>query len=438
MKPYELTIAEALSSIRDGSLSPVGLAGSILDRIDEIEPRLEAWVTVNRDQVMKDAEESTRKLREGSPRSGVHGIPVGVKDIYFTKGLKTTMGSPIYSDYVPTVDADMVTTIKEAGGIVLGKTETTEFALHDPAPTRNPWNTGHTPGGSSSGSAAAVASGMCQVAFGSQTGGSVIRPASYCGIVGVKPTYDLLSRENVYPLSWSLDHIGYMTRTTQDAHIMLEALTGIKKEWHPKVRAPKVGLLAGYFKEKATEEVWQGFEKAVAEIWGEGADVETAVLPESFSLVPDVHRVIMSVETAAVHEDMFKKRGDDYRTYMRGFISSGLLVPATAYLRAQRLRGQIIRDMVNLIGQFDCVICPSATDSAPEGLEWTGSPAFNSPWSLTGLPSITVPSGLTEDGLPLGLQIIGTPYTEWELLRIGAWCEEKLGFESRPIDPRGS
>jgi len=215
-------------------------------------------------------------------------------------------------------------------------------------------------------------------------------------------------------------------------------LMGIKKEWHPKVRAPKVGLLAGYFKEKATEEVWQGFEKAVAEIWGEGADVETAVLPERFSLVPDVHRVIMSVETAAVHEDMFKKRGDDYRSYMRGFISSGLLVPATAYLRAQRLRGQIIRDMVNLIGQFDCVICPSATDSAPEGLEWTGSPAFNSPWSLTGLPSITVPSGLTEDGLPLGLQIIGTPYTEWELLRIGAWCEEKLGFESRPIDPRGS
>jgi len=438
LKPYELSIVEASSSIRDGSLSPVDLAGSLLDRIDEVEPRLEAWVTVNRDQVMRDAEESTRKLREGSPKSGVHGIPVGVKDIYFTKGLKTTMGSPIYGDYVPTVDADMVTTIKEAGGIVLGKTETTEFALHDPAPTRNPWNTGHTPGGSSSGSAAAVASGMCQVAFGSQTGGSVIRPASYCGIVGVKPTYDLLSRENVYPLSWSLDHIGYMTRTTQDAHIMLEALTGIKKEWHPRVRAPKVGLLAGYFKEKATEEVWQGFEKAVAKIWGEGADVETAVLPESFSLVPDVHRVIMSVETAAVHEDMFKKRGDDYRSYMRGFISSGLLVPATAYLRAQRLRGQIIRDMVNLIGRFDCVISPSSTDSAPEGLEWTGSPAFNSPWSLTGLPSITVPSGLTEDGLPLGLQIIGTPYTEWELLRIGAWCEEKLGFESRPIDPRGS
>jgi aspartyl-tRNA(Asn)/glutamyl-tRNA(Gln) amidotransferase subunit A len=436
LKPYELSLAEASSKIRDGALSPLDLAESLLDRIDEIEPLLEAWVTVNGDQVKRDAEESIRKLRKGVQRSGIHGIPVGVKDIYFTSGMKTTMGSPIYSNFVPTVDADILISMKEAGGIVLGKTETTEFALHDPAPTRNPWNTGHTPGGSSSGSAAAVASGMCQVAFGSQTGGSVIRPASYCGIVGVKPTYDLLSRGNVFPLSWSLDHIGYMTRTTQDAHIMLEALTGIEKELLPRVNAPKVGLLAGYFKENATEEVWQGFEKTVAKIWGEGADVEMAILPESFNLAPDVHRVIMSVETAAVHEDMFKTRGDEYRSYMRGFIASGLLVPATAYLRAQRLRGQIILDMRNMIERFDCVICPSATDSAPEGLEWTGSPAFNSPWSLTGFPSITVPSSLTENGLPLGLQIIGTPYSEWELLRIAAWCEDKLRFGTRPIDPR--
>ncbi len=438
MKPYELSLAEASSKIRDGVLSPLDLAESLLVRIDEIEPMLEAWVTVNGDQVKRDAEESTRKLRESVQRSGIHGIPVGVKDIYFTKGMKTTMGSSIYRDFVPKVDADILTTMKKAGGIVLGKTETTEFALHDPAPTRNPWNTEHTPGGSSSGSAAAVASGMCQVAFGSQTGGSVIRPASYCGIVGVKPTYDFLSRGNVFPLSWSLDHVGYMTRTTQDAHIMLEALTGTEKKWLPRKHAPKIGLLAGYFKKNATEEVWRGFEKTVAKIWGEGANIETVSLPKSFNLIPDVHRVIMAVETAAVHEDMFKTRGDEYRSYMRGFIASGLLVPATAYLRAQRLRGQIIRDMMNIIEGFDCVICPSATDSAPEGLEWTGSPAFNSPWSLTGFPSITVPSSLTENGLPLGLQIIGTPYSEWELLRIAAWCEDKLGFGTRPIDPRGS
>lgn len=437
MKPYELSLAESGSKIKEGTLSPLELAESLLDRIDEIEPLLKAWVTVNGDQVRSDAEESSIMLGEGV-MSGIHGIPVGVKDIYFTKGMKTTMGSPIFKDYVPTVDADILTVMKKAGGVVLGKTETTEFAVHDPAPTRNPWNTGHTPGGSSSGSAAAVSSGMCQVAFGSQTGGSVIRPASYCGIVGVKPTYDLLSRRNVFPLSWSLDHVGYMTRTTQDAHIMLEALTGKEKEWLPRMQASKIGLLAGYFKENATEEVWQGFEKTVATIWGEGAKVETVTLPESFKLVPDVHRVIMSVETAAVHEDMFKKRGDEYRSYLRGFIASGLMVPATAYLRAQSLRGQIIQDMRNLIEQFDCVICPSATDSAPEGLEWTGSPAFNAPWSLTGFPSITVPSSMTKEGLPLGLQIIGVPYSEWELLKIAGWCEDKFGFGTRPIDPRGS
>ncbi|MBT5643006.1 amidase, partial [Candidatus Bathyarchaeota archaeon] len=158
MKPYELSLAEASSRIKNGSLSPIDLAESLLERIDEIEPTLEAWVTVNGDQVRKEAEKITRMLGEGV-RSGIHGIPVGVKDIYFTKGMKTTMGSPIFRNYVPGVDADILVTMKQAGGIVLGKTETTEFAVHDPAPTRNPWNTGHTPGGSSSGSSAAVASG---------------------------------------------------------------------------------------------------------------------------------------------------------------------------------------------------------------------------------------------------------------------------------------
>jgi aspartyl-tRNA(Asn)/glutamyl-tRNA(Gln) amidotransferase subunit A len=434
MKPYEYTIKEATEKFSDGSLTPSKLAASLLDRIDTIEPALEAWVTLDKDKVMVQARNMDKEMVDGR-RSGIHGIPVGVKDIYFTRDLKTTMGSPIFKDYVPSDDADMVIAVHQAGGIVLGKTETTEFALHDPAPTRNPWNTLHTPGGSSSGSAAAVASGMCQVAFGSQTGGSVIRPASYCGIVGVKPTYDLLSRKNVFPLSWSLDHIGYMTRTVQDAHIMLQALTGENKPYKVRDKPPKIGVLSGYFKEKATKSVWTGFETALGKVWGEGAEPVEVQLPESFKLVPDVHRVIMAVETAAAHEDIFKTRRDEYREYMQGFISSGLLVPATSYLRAQRLRGKIIGDMIKLISEFDCVVCPSSVDTAPEGLEWTGSPAFNSPWSLTGLPSITVPSGLAENKMPLGLQLIGTPYSEWSLLKVAGWCEKVLAFGSRPIDP---
>ncbi len=202
------------------------------------------------------------------------------------------MGSPIFQDFIPNIDAEVVSKIRKNGGIILGKTETTEFALHDPAPTRNPWNILHTPGGSSSGSAAAVSCGMCQAAFGSQTGGSVIRPASYCGVVGVKPTYDLLSRKGVYPLSWSLDHIGYMTRSVKDAHLVYGVLIEDEKNWIDIESPPKIGLLGGYFRENATLEVWEGYEKTVAKLWGEGVDFVNVQLPTSFKHVPNVHRII--------------------------------------------------------------------------------------------------------------------------------------------------
>ena len=228
MEPYELTIAEASRLIQEGKLTPTRLLESILKRIDGLEPVLEAWVTMDEERAMSDAEALTREAEEGSLRGSVHGIPVGVKDIYFTRGLRTTMGSKIYADYIPEYDAETVTILREAGAVIPGKTETTEFAAYDPAPTRNPWNTEHTPGGSSSGSAASVSSGMCPAALGSQTGGSVIRPAAFCGVVGLKPTYDLISRRGVFPLSWSLDHVGFFTRTVEDSTIMLNALSGVE------------------------------------------------------------------------------------------------------------------------------------------------------------------------------------------------------------------
>ena len=426
MKPYMMNLTEATDAIKEDRLTPLEYTESLLSRIEQVEPVIHAWVTINPDAT-KDAAEA--------PHGLLRGIPIGVKDIYYTAGLRTTMGSPIYRDYIPETDAEMVKKIKEQGAIVLGKTETTEFAVHDPAPTTNPWNTGHTPGGSSSGSAAAVATGMCPAAFGTQTGGSVIRPASYCGIVGVKPTYDLLSRAGVYPLSWSLDHVGYMTRTVEDAHHMLCALTGTEHQWKNREKPPKVGVLRGYFEENAAPAIWEGYEAAITKLWGEGADMIETELPTSFKHVPDVHRVIMAVEAAAVHEDQFREKKPMYGEYIQGFISSGLLVPATAYLRAQRLRTEIIEDIIRVVKDYDCVVCPSTVDTAPEGLEWTGSPAFNAPWSLTGLPSITVPMGLAPNRLPMGLQIVGTPYSEWKLLEVADWCMDKLGFDTRPIDP---
>jgi aspartyl-tRNA(Asn)/glutamyl-tRNA(Gln) amidotransferase subunit A len=431
MHPYKLTLTQASGLIQKNELLPIDLAESLLERIGTIESTIKAWVTVDAETVLKEAE----RTQGEKIKSNLHGIPVGIKDIYFIEGQRTSMGSTIFKDFMPSITADVVSDLRKSGALILGKTETTEFALHDPAPTRNPWNIRHTPGGSSSGSAAAVSSGMCHTAFGSQTGGSVIRPASYCGIVGVKPTYDLISRGGVYPLSWSLDHVGYMTRSVKDAHLIHGVLTGKDSVWIDIEKSPKIGLLGGYFHDNATPEVWEAYEKTVAKLCGEGADFVDASLPDSFKCVPDVHRIIMAAETASVHEDLFKKRGADYGEYIRGFISSGLLVPATSYLRAQRIRGEIIKDIIRVIKKYDCIVCPSTVDTAPEGLEWTGSPAFNSPWSLTGLPSITIPSGLSREKLPLGFQIIGVPFSEWSLLGIAGWCEEKLGFGNMPKDP---
>jgi aspartyl-tRNA(Asn)/glutamyl-tRNA(Gln) amidotransferase subunit A len=435
MEPYELSLAEASRMMRSGGLTPTRLAESLLDRIDRLEPVVEAWVTVDREAVMEAADAANMEAEEGRFRSPLHGVPVGVKDIFYTRGLRTTMGSTLYSGYVPDRDAAVVKTLREAGAVVLGKTETTEFALHDPAPTTNPWNTRHTPGGSSSGSAAAVSCGMAPVALGSQTGGSVVRPASYCGVVGFKPTYGLLSRDGVYPLSWSLDHVGYMTRSVEDAVLALKTLRPDAAPAEETGETPRVGLLGGYFKENASDDVWLGYEQAVGKLWGEGAEFIDVELPQSFGMVPSVHRVIMAVEAAAVHEDGLRANPEGYREYIKGFVSSGLLAPATAYLRAQRIRGIILRDILSLMRDFDCLACPSTVDTAPRGLKWTGSPAFNAPWSLTGLPSVTVPSGISEEELPLGLQLVGRPLRDHDLLGVAAWCEEALGFPKEPRDP---
>jgi aspartyl-tRNA(Asn)/glutamyl-tRNA(Gln) amidotransferase subunit A len=434
-----LTISEASSLISSGELSPVDLLDTLLRRIDRLEPKIQAWVTIDRERAMEAAERLESEAEECIIRGPLHGIPIGVKDIFYTKGLRTTMGSPIYMDFVPSHDAAAVAKLREAGAIILGKTETTEFALSDPAPTRNPWNTEHTPGGSSSGSAAAVSSGMCPSALGTQTGGSVIRPASFCGVVGMKPTYDLISREGVYPLSWSLDHVGFFTRTVEDAALMLGvfAKVGEPQGWKSSndIAPPRLGLLGGFFEEHADIEVWNGFVDAVERLRDTGAEVAEIPLPPSFGVVHAAHRLIMASEAASVHQDNFRTRRGEYRVDIRGLVSSGLLVPASAYVRAQRIRGRFVREAEVALKSVNCLVSPSAPTPALLGLDSTGDPAFNAPWSLCGYPSMTVPSGLTRGGLPLGMQLIGGPYQEAHLLKVASWCERALGFEKAP---RGS
>ena len=225
-EPYALSLVEMVARIGRKKLSPMALAESILKRIDSVEPGIQAWVNLDRESVLKEARRKEKELSRGRTRGPLHGIPIGVKDIFYTAGMKTSSGSKVFADFIPSYDSTAVERLKNAGAIILGKTATTEFAHAEPAATRNPWNPEHTPGGSSSGSAAAVAAGMCPGALGSQTGGSVLRPASYCGVVGVKPTYGRISKYGVFPFSWSFDHVGIFARSVEDAAVLLSVLAG--------------------------------------------------------------------------------------------------------------------------------------------------------------------------------------------------------------------
>lgn len=450
LDPFKLTLSEVSRLIHSNELSPNELLESLLQRIDELEPRLEAWVSIDRQGAKKIADECSKEAEKEYFRGPLHGIPIGIKDIYFTAGMKTTAGSKILADFIPSYDATTVTRLREAGAIILGKTETTEFALFDPAPTRNPWNTAHTPGGSSSGSAAAVSSGMCPAALGSQTGGSTIRPAAYCGIVGLKPTYGRISRYGLIPVSWSLDHVGIFTRTVEDAAVLLEILAGHDSKdptsssqlISPYRKAaessspPRLGLLKEFFWDNADDQVKKNIEKTAEILGNAGAEITETPLPKCFNVADSARRIIMETEAAAYHEETFRTHMMDYRPFLRGSIASGLLIPAVSYLKAQRIRGQFIREISVSLEGFDCFLTPATTTPPPKGLESTGDPAFNWPWSFCGFPSITIPSGVTDNSLPLGIQLVGRPFDEERVLNAASWCEKVIGFGPEPHDPK--
>ena len=436
---YTLTVSDAAEQVRGGQLAPTEYVGALLDRIDAHEPDLQAWVTIDREAVLSDALQ-----REQEPTRGIMaGVPVGLKDIFYTAGMKTTACSRIYADFVPEYDATCVTRLKEAGAVIMGKAVTTEFATSDPSPSRNPWNREHTPGGSSSGSSVAVASGMCPAALGSQTGGSTCRPAAYNGIVGLKPTYGRISRYGVVPVSWSLDTVGILVRTVTDAAILLQAMAGYDvndpgsaeepvpnfvDEMGRHSGAPRLGLLkTGYFFDRSTLEVRRHTEAVAAQLAQAGAVIEEVELPDSFATAPDVQRVIMNVECAAFHEKFFRHRADEYGPRLRANIEMGLLIPSVTYLQAQRLRREFRRDLTALAERVDALLMPATPAPAPKDLNTTGDAAFQAPWTSAGLPTVVVPSGLSESGLPLGIQFAAPPFAEGQLLGAARWCEQALG-----------
>ena len=448
---FELTSTEAARRMRRGELSPVELVKSLLKRIDGLESRLKAWVFVDRDGALLEAEAKEAELASGASLGPLHGVPVGLKDIYHNAGIPTTACSKVYADFVPDYDATTVALMKRAGSIMLGKTVTTEFACLDPSPTINPWNPAHTPGGSSSGSAVAVATRMCPAAMGSQTVGSVLRPASYNGVVGFKPTFGLVSRYGVVPVSWSLDHVGWLVPDVEDAALMLQAMAGPDPNdpgsslHHPtedylaalkSPNPPRIGLVRRYFYDHADTETRQHVDQVVDRLARAGASVEEVPLPDSIETAFDEQLLIMSVELAAFHQPMFQQQAEDYSPKLRDLISRGLSTDSISYSRALERRVQFTSDMHQVTQKVDVLLTPSTPTPALADLTNTGDPKFQGPWTSCGLPAISIPSELANSGLPLGIQLAAAPFSDARLLAAARWCETVLDIQLTP--PIGS
>ena len=442
---HELTAAQIAARIRAGDLSVVDVAEALLDRTASLES-LRAWVYIDRETVLADAEQRQREL-DSLPNPGpLHGVPVGVKDIFYTAGIPTTACSKVYADFVPEQDAAVLTSLKQAGAIMMGKTVTTEFACLDPSPTLNPWNPAHTPGGSSSGSAVSVASGMCPVALGSQTVGSVLRPASYNGVVGLKPTYGRVSRHNVVPVSWSLDTMGWMSRSVEDAAIMLQVMAGPDANDPVCARfpapdylsgldngaAPRISLVTSFFIEESDEETQRHTRDMLRKLAAAGATVDEVRLPDSFGTAIEDQQIIMRSEAASFHRPMYEARSEDYQPLLRRLLARGLETSAADYSGALERRLRFITDMQVLAESADILLTPTTPTPALADLSNTGNTSFQGPWTSCGLPTITIPSGLAESGLPMGLQIIAAPFREERLLSAARWCERVLDVHLSP------
>jgi len=433
---FELpAIPVAVERIRQGQLSPRQLVDHCLQQIQRFEDRVHAWVCVNERGAVAEAERLGELARQGRLLGPLHGIPLGVKDIIDVAGLATEAGSPLLRGRLADQDAPVVAALRAAGAIILGKTVTTEFACFDPSPTRNPWNLEHTPGGSSSGSAAAVALEMCLAAVGSQTGGSITRPAAYCGVAGLKPTFGCVDTTGVVPISRHLDHVGPLARCAADLAAMFAAMTAATDPWlplPPLSAPPTLSVIGEFFLQQADDAVRDITVAASDALLRAGAQVQMLSLPPSFVLTLAMHRCLMAVDAAETHLQTFTAHQASYGPRVRALIEEGLATMAIDYALALRHRQQFRRDMETLIRGDVIAVTPATPAAAPAGLESTGDPSFNSPWSHAGLPTVTIPCGLTPAGLPCGLQLIGPPHQERRLLAVAAWCEQALAFSASP------
>jgi aspartyl-tRNA(Asn)/glutamyl-tRNA(Gln) amidotransferase subunit A len=441
-------------------IGAVELTRAFLERIERLDGRLNSYITVTADAALREA----RRLdRARGRRASLHGLPVAVKDLFATKGLRTTAGSKILADWVPSFDATVVERLRAAGAVLLGKLNLHEFAYGSTTknphygPTHNPWDLERVPGGSSGGSGAGVASGLCAAALGTDTGGSIRIPAAACGVVGLKPTYARVSRHGVVPLSWSLDHVGPLTRTVEDAALLLTALAGAdardptcskrrvdnyRVALRHAARGLKVGVPREHFFDLLAAPVRAAFDDALATLKRLGIRIQSVSIP-SLPQSQAAELAIMMPEASAYHALNLRTRAADYGADVRAALEAGRFVPATTMVAAQRLRARLAEECAQAFERVDALIVPSLPVAAPrisDDIVQVGEVAVDvatalsrnmMPFNLTGLPVVSVPCGRSPEGMPIGVQLAGRPFDEGTVLRIAHDYEQATAWHAQ-------
>ncbi|MBC2876528.1 MULTISPECIES: amidase [Streptomyces] len=446
MRPYELTLAEAADAVAAGDLSPVELTDSVLARIEAVEPDLNAYAEVLADAARRAAARAEGELAAGRRRGPLHGVPMALKDLIDVAGVPTRAGSRVREHHTALRDSTVAARLAEAGAVLLGKAHTHEFAYGLTTPqTHNAWAPGRVAGGSSGGSAVAVAAGAATFALGTDTGGSVRVPAALNGVVGLKPTYGLVPVDGVVPLSWSLDHVGTLTRTSRDAGLVLAALTGRQTvEWRPDFGSLRVGVPGNHYFDRVDPAVEETVRAAIERLRDLGARLVDVEIPLA-EHVKATQWGLMVPEASAVHEETLRSSPELYGADVHPLLEAGRLVPAGDYLRAQRARTLMRQEWERLFDAVDVVAAPTVpltavprdteTVSWPDGTTETVADAYVrlcAPANITGLPALSLPVGLDGAGLPVGMQLIGRPFDEATLLGVGHALERTEAVPGRP------
>jgi Asp-tRNA(Asn)/Glu-tRNA(Gln) amidotransferase A subunit family amidase len=444
MKIEDMGVVHLAESIRSGDVSSVDVVGRFLEIIEELEGDIKAWEFIDPEYALYQAGQADKRRAEGLALGPLHGIPVGVKDIFDTFDMPTENGTVLHRGRRPSRDSFAVSLLRGAGAVILGKTVTAELAYYAPGKTANPHNPRHTPGGSSSGSAAAVAAGMVPLAVGTQTNGSIIRPASFCGVIGFKPTHGTISRSGVLHQSWHLDQVGVFANSAEDAAVAADTLMrfdAADRSMRPCARANlydfifsdlapgKIGFVKTPVWNQAEPWMMEAFETLARKL----DNCAEVGLPKSFDEAVEMHKTIMEADFAYSFKDLYDRGKESLSPMFCGAVERGREVTAVAYNRAVESITRFNRELEDIFSEYDIILTPATPGAAPEGLDTTGSPIFCTIWTLCGVPAVSLPIMKSESGLPVGVQLIGRKQEDGRLLSAAKQLLAKCTYPFRAV-----